>query len=63
MSPELILLSFNTPQKRLPFHPRLHRNKKINQKENYIKYLGVNLGSDLCRRYHIHQNLMSKLWA
>ena len=46
---------FHTPQKKLPFTPRLNIYKKLIKKENYIKYLGVNLDSNLRWKYHILQ--------
>ena len=46
---------FHTPQKELPFIPRLYINKILIQKENYIKSLGINLDSNLHWKYHILQ--------
>ena len=57
MLPKLILLSFIPLKKKLLFIPRLYNNinKKLIKKENYIKYLGVNLDSNLRWKYHILQ--------
>ena len=52
MFPTLILLSFIPLKKKLPFIPRLYINKKLIEKENYIKYLGINLDSNLRWKHH-----------